>query len=1125
MSTHYNKLITKLRELFELDKADLDFGIYRIIAQRQTEIAQFLEHDLKRHVQDILQDGEGNQRESLQRELDAAIKAMRDLGMEPSASPKVKELEEKLSAYSGSEYQEIQSYEHLYRFFSRYYEEGDFISQRRVSKDAKYAIPYNGEEVKLHWANADQYYIKSSENFRDYRFKLGDGRFVNFKLQEAQSSRDNTKGDKRFFMLADEAVTVLDNGELQLGFYYQGVAADQKKMTGADGKEKTTSQKVFNELALQTVEEQLADTWQAEVFAASATKANPKRTLLEKHLNDYTAKNSFDYFIHKDLGGFLRRELDFYIKNEVMELDDVVSADADKLGEMLQQIKAIRRVADLVISFLAQLENFQRKLWLKKKFVVKSDYCFTLDRLPESLYGVIAENAAQRREWVELGFIADDAVVDVAFLAANPFLLVDTRFFEVGFKYDCLSHIDGIDEQCDGLLIHGDNFQALNLLQERYREKVKCIYIDPPYNTGSNSIPYKNGYKHSSWGTMMFDRIKLLRETMKENGAIFLSIDKVERTLLEQETDTIFGNDNRIEELIWSMNTNNSQAPNYSTNHEYVLVYAKNRSIAERDKSMFREPKPGFDEVMTLVARLNPDYPPVSIIEQQLKQLYKDHKDKYRQQIEEQDLDWEVEKRNDSWKGLFNYHRAEYRDNAGKLVDPLEAKHFSASIWIWREDNVAMPATKQATSTQDKNSENWRFYQPPHPTTGQPCPHPKSGWKFRYGYDANKQSFEALDADARIAWGLNEEKVPQIKRYLHEVETNVGKSIFTDYSDGEKQTSAMFGRSGVFLAPKHANFVARFIQHATEKDSLFIDCFGGSGSSGHGIITTNRIDSGQRKYILVEQGEYFNTVLKPRIQKAVYAEHWKGGKPTTHKDNDSQSNPLNGVSHCFKTLTLESYEDTQNNLVLNRTGEQQKLLEQQGNEAFKQDYTLNYMLDIESKGSLLNIQAFEQPFSYQMHIATDSAGETRLQNIDLIETFNYLIGLTVHTLEKTTVHIPLEQDADGIWQAPDKIKTCEEGQPDSYTFLIVSGQLPNDDSTLVIWRVLNDFANTESKMKHNMALDTFVMDRLKVNPKDKEIDAIFVNGDNTLPNIRSGEEHWKVRLIEEEFQRLMFAEA
>src|SRR5207247_4601450 len=113
-----------------------------------------------------------------------------------------------------------------------------------------------------------------------------------------------------------------------------------------------------------------------------------------------------------------------------------------------------------------------------------------------------------------------------------------------------------------------------------------------------------NNYRHASWGTLMRDLLALMREYLPSSGAIFVSIDKTERTILEHMMDNVFGRDNRIEELIWSMNTTNSQVPNYSTNHEYVLVYSKNSAVAEQDRTMFREPKPGYQEVMDLVARL-----------------------------------------------------------------------------------------------------------------------------------------------------------------------------------------------------------------------------------------------------------------------------------------------------------------------------------------------------------------------------------------------------------------------------------------------------------------------------------------------------------------------------------------
>jgi adenine-specific DNA-methyltransferase len=336
------------------------------------------------------------------------------------------------------------------------------------------------------------------------------------------------------------------------------------------------------------------------------------------------------------LGAFLRRELDFYIKNEVMHLDDVQDESAPRVEQFLSKIKVIRRIGDKIIKFLEQLEDFQKKLWLKKKFVVETDYCITLDRIPEAFYPEIAANDAQREEWVKQ-FAIDEIEANLAtpgysiplsidFLKANRNLIAETRFLS---ETSALALIEQIGAAVDGLLVHSDNFQALQLIGTSYRDDVKCIYIDPPYNTDSSSIPYKNNYRHSSWITMMNDRLAALSPTLTEDGAIFVSIDKTERTGLEHVMDDVFGMANKVEELIWSMNTNNSQAPNHSTNHEYVLVYAKDKRIAEQDRGMFREPKPGFEEVMALVSRLNPSFPPITEIESELKALYDQHRITY----------------------------------------------------------------------------------------------------------------------------------------------------------------------------------------------------------------------------------------------------------------------------------------------------------------------------------------------------------------------------------------------------------------------------------------------------------------------------------------------------------------
>jgi adenine-specific DNA-methyltransferase len=1074
--THLDKFKKLLAELFMFDQADLDFGIYRIMNAKRDEITRFLDRDLLPQVREALGELEQADRAAVEAELTKALEQAKALGADPESLPKVRELRQQLAQKVDTEVLESEVFSNLYSFFHRYYNEGDFFSLRRY-KESTYAIPYQGEEVKFHWANADQYYIKTSEYFRDYTFKLVDGRRVHFKLTQANTEQNNNNpasGQERKFILREQNFIAVEDRDLVIHFEYR-----------PDGEKR--KQAALNAVAAQRIlEAEPARNWLECLAAKAPTEKNPDRTVLDRRLTDYTARNTFDYFIHKDLGRFLRRELDFYIKNDIMHLDDIESENAVSVETYLSRIRAIRRIAIKIIDFLAQIENFQKKLWLKRKFVVETNYCITLDRIPEQLYPEIAANDAQLRDWVKL-FAIDEIKEDSGqpgysvpltseFLKANPTLIVDTGHFQQDFKERVLSTIADIDEATTGVLVHSENFQALRLLERSYRDRVKCIYIDPPYNTASSSIPYKNDYRHSSWITMMNDRLAELWSTLAPNGAIFVSIDKTERTGLEHLLDEIFGFDNRIEELVWSMNTNNSQAPNYSTNHEYVEVYAKNRREAEQDRDMFREPKPGFEDVMALVNRLNPSHPTISKVESEIHSLYERHKNEFREQIEAQGLAWEDEKSNDPWKGLYNYDRAEYRDDSGNLIPESEAKERRAALWVWREDNISMPATKQAESTRDPNHRNYRFYKPPHPETGKPCPHPKTGWKFAYDDDEEspeRRSFVALDRDSRIVWGPSEKKIPQLKRFLHEVETNISKSVFQDYSDGEKQTAAMFGRSGIFLAPKHADFVSRFVLQATKPDSVVLDCFGGSGSTAHAVINVNREDGGKRKYVLVEVGSYFETVLKPRVLKAAYSKDWRGGKPISRE----------GVNHCIKVIRIESYEDTLNNLELRRTTEQFELLGRHAD--MREDYMLRYMLDLEYRGSgsLLDFDRIENPFHYTLNVGTGSAGETRPTTVDLVETFNWLLGLRVKHM--------------------DTIRG----------FRIVQGKNSGGEKALVIWRNTRD--------KSNADLDEFFL-KQGYNTRDMEFDLVYVNGDNNLENLKRPDETWKVRLIEEEFKTLMF---
>ena len=407
MTEQLERFITLLKGIFELDKSDLDFGIYRIMNIRKKEIEKFLTEGLPARVKEALAPFASNTTDVEKRiaEIEAQCK---DMGVEIANTSKAAEYNElKATLAKGMDLSGLEAdvYSHLYSFFNRYYEEGDFVSKRRY-KEGVYAIPYEGEEVKLYWANQDQYYIKTSENFKNYTF-VADGYNIHFRLVDATTEQNNNKefnDNKRVFMLYTEDLERPDiktfefdeeRKELIIRFVFD-IPEDKKAKYEELNDKAITTWLIGNCQELVPV-----------LLVNISSDPKKKQNLLQKHLRAYVAKNTFDYFIHKDLKKFLSRELDFFIKNEVMHLDDVDTTDEKRVDTWLAKVRAIKRVGKVIIEFLASIEDFQKKLWLKKKFVVQCDYCITLDRVPEKFYGEIFQNEAQLREWQALGFISN----------------------------------------------------------------------------------------------------------------------------------------------------------------------------------------------------------------------------------------------------------------------------------------------------------------------------------------------------------------------------------------------------------------------------------------------------------------------------------------------------------------------------------------------------------------------------------------------------------------------------------------------------------------------------------------------------------------------------------------------
>lgn len=1083
MSQKHDKLVTLLKELFQIDQPDLDFGIYRVLHAKSAEVSQFLDKDLLTQIPKAFEQYKSTDKSELTKQLAEMRTAVETAGMNPDDSPKVKELEAKIANESVDIAKlESETYDYLYSFFRRYYSEGDFLS-KRVYKAGVYAIPYEGEEVKLHWANADQYYIKTSEYLRDFAFRLNpfadeekgeDPMRVHFRLADvAEGEHGNIKESdaaKRVFVLAsgDESGWIFaESGELVIRFEYRPATLTDWPEDEREGKKSAPNQKDLREIAKNRIGEvQTASllTWANELtkphIKADGTASDKSK--LQVNLERYTARNTFDYFIHKDLGGFLRRELDFYVKNEVMHLDDIERDTVPRVEQYLSKIKVIRSIAHKIIDFLAQLEDFQKKLWLKKKFVVETSYLIRVGIIPEEFYPEIAANYAQRQEWIDLLSIdeiegdlntpAYSEPLSIQFLKSLPTLVVNTALFGDDLSRRLLASVESLDQSTDGLLLHSENFQSLRLIANKFRKQIDCIHIDPPYNTDTSGFLYKNTYQHSSWLSMMWDRLTFSNQLLTDNGHLLCHIDENEYERLKNLSEMLGIKDAGT--VVWDKRNPMTGGSGIALQHEYVLWLSNlQKSINQRN--------------LTILSILNT-----------AKQVIDEH-------------------------GGVN----------------TAAKQAFAK---WIRDNEELSGGEKAYSNLDDSGQVYRavslrapeprtdpkFFEPLiHPRTGRPCSVPPNG------FSRTPETLQGMVERGEILFGPDENSQPNQKRVLTDESTMQVRSIIQDAKTGK----AYLDNLGLVFPYCHPVSLYEELIGATNQapGSLVCDYFAGSGTTGHAVINLNRDDGSMRRFILTETGHHFDTAILPRMIKTTFAPEWRDGKPVRFATSEEAARS----PRIMKVLRLESYEDALNNLDLKRTATQESLLdltESKEPDGFREQYMLRYMLDVESRGSqsLLNVAAFTDPTAYKLKVKRPGSDESREVNVDLIETFNWLIGLTVHSIAAPrSFAADFERDDEKRLQLNSRLRQDSDGP---YWFRTVTGTIPDGRKTLVIWRKL-----TGDPEQDNLVLDEWFT-RQGYSSKDSEYDLIYVNGDNNLENLRAADDTWKVRLIEEDFHRLMF---
>ena len=1044
------KLQDFLRDLFRFDLADLDFGLYRIFHLKRTEIEAFIREELPRKVDETFAEVLSKEAEQARREYETCkAELLQALGEDallpdgrivpqtretalklPATQSIVKAYEvawEKIQRIKVTEGHKAEVFNHLVAFFSRYYEDGDFIPKRRYGMRETYAVPYSGEEVFFHWANRGQHYVKTHERFRDYAFKLRDitGEYrVRFTIIAAFIPKDNTKGNTRYFFPRPDLATYdTECREFVVPFEYRLLMSDEAERYGTNSK----AQEAILEEALPHLLSAVPDDNLRTLLSRPANECKDAPTVLFKRMHHFCRRNTSDYFIHKNLRGFLTRELEFYIKDKILNLMDPEA----NLEAKRRVVRTFRKLAEKVIEFLATIEDAQKTLFEKKKFILETDYLIPIQHVPREFWREILRNEEQLEEWRQWLAISDE--INEAFLEAHPTLPVHTKHFDRNFVHHLLETLpfNDLDEATDGILVHGENYQALRLLEGRYREQVKCIYIDPPYNSPSSEIIYKNNYKHSTWATLMFERLRASKALLQKGGTIAVAIDDHEVVTLKALMPLVFPGE--METVVVRSNPAGRSTPKgFSVQHEYV-IFGWNG---------------GEDAV---VGRL---------------QHTEDQVERYEEKDENGAYEWTN----------FRKHGG-FRRESPRMFYP---------IFVNRETR----AWRVPEMNWSDESKEWILLEQPADDEQILWPIDERGQERRW-----KWSVERLQANrdkVKVDVDRNGNLALYVKSYKPEGRTPPTWWEKKEYSAtdwGTRTLSNLFGVSKPFDYPKAVELVKDCLRVGSVAASdIVLDFFAGSGTTAHAVIELNREDDGQRKFIMVEIGEYFDTVLLPRVAKVMFAPEWRDGRP--------QRLPIPEEVECtprlVKILRLESYEDTLHNLAATVERQAKDVRAHERETAYKalageDAYRLRYWLELPLKEAetCLRVLDLRRPFDYRLEILTD--GGPVQKPVDLVETFNYLYGLRVRRYE--TRRNP--EDGDRVYRMVKA--TDREGKR----------------RILVIWRDMDGLDPEKER--------SFLEGQIVAMRQNGEVwDEVLINGDTPTPSVISLDPLFKRLMMEGE---------
>jgi len=706
-------------------------------------------------------------------------------------------------------------FDKLYDFFHRYFSESGSIYFRYTPLHERvYEKVYTDErDVALFYKTHMLYYVKTDRLFRSMDAVV-DGISFHFDVHALEHKRANEKRG--------------------LVFEFQERRSDNRLVL-------TVS---YSENGRKTKLDQM-------LRAVQRSGVRVEEETLERAMRLFERQSEVDFFINKDARAFLRQQFDLWLFQYLFEPEQ--RSQTLWSERRIRQVQVLKDTAYQIIDFIAQFEDELVRIWNKPKFVRGSHYIVTLERIAaqgEAGQALLARFlahpglAAQVEEWRGLGMLDAETTWQVF---GNPpglaqldqrhqFLPLDTRHFP-DLEGELVALFDHLDDALDGWVIRSENYQALVTLHPKFRRRVKCIHVDPPYNTATSGFLYANTYQHASWLAMMQNRIEAGLDILTEDGSFLCHIDENEYEHLQLLFDTFPVPS--VGTIIWDKRNPMLGRKGVATQHEYVLWRSG------QDSPIYRR-----NDTILAMLRAAEDF------------------------VEKHGVGSEsVQKEYTAWidgnKELSGGEKAyRYLDDQGRIYQ-----------------SVSLMAPEPRT--------NPKFFVPlVHPTTGQPCPVPANG------FSRTPETLRDMLERDEIIFGSDESVQPRRKVHLTEASKRQIASVVQDSSRGKMDLDKL-ALDFPYCHP--VSLYETLTGAATESsDDIVLDFFAGSGTTAHAVMNLNRADGGQRKYILVEMGEHFDTVILPRVKKVAFSDQWRDGAAQAGG---------RGISHFVKYFSLEQYED------------------------------------------------------------------------------------------------------------------------------------------------------------------------------------------------------------------------